>query len=177
MFDGTVTQANNDAVAYDDVGNHLYFIDQTAQRLRRVPIDGYAQTGPTEEAAILTADEAAGTNGMVAHQGTVYLLVDTAVTKSIVSVTSTGTKTTVVNFFSERGAGDAAGVQSDLALRVQGLFVGLYTLDTLHDSVLVYVLAGTPAELIEVVPDATTDADAASKTGTSGERVGLAILP
>src|SRR5262245_39696044 len=111
-FDGSTTFANHDAVAYDATGNYLYFIDETARRLRRVPLDGYTQTGATEEVATLTADEAANANGMVVYNQIVYILVDSPTTKEILSVTSTGTKATEFDFFS-RGAGDAAGVQND----------------------------------------------------------------
>jgi len=174
IFDGTATLANNKAVACDTIGNYLYFIDQTARRLRRVPLDGYTQTGPTEEAANLTTDEAVGANGMVVHDQTVYLLVESANTKSIVSITSTGTKQTEFDFFS-RGAGDAAGVQSDLALLEAGALNALYTLDTLNNVILIYVLGTGQFEVFN--PDNSTDPGAASEAGSSGELVGLAVLP
>ena len=174
MFDGAATLANHDAVAYDATGNYLYFIDETARRLRRVPLDGYTQTGPTEEAAVLSADEAANANGMVVHNQIVYILVDSPTTKEILSVTSTGTKATEFDFFT-RGAGDAAGVQNDLALWVQGAVVALYTVDTLNDVLLLFQIG--PDQLFELVPDDDTDAGAISKVGTDGERLGLAVMP
>lgn len=174
MFDGATAFANHDAVAYDATGNYLYFIDETARRLRRVPLDGYAQTGPTEEAAVLSADEAANANGMVVHNQIVYILVDSPTTKEILSVSSTGTKATEFDFFT-RGAGDAAGVQNDLALWVQGAVVALYTVDTLNDVVLLFQIG--PDQLFELVPDDDTDAGAISKVGTDGERLGLAVMP
>jgi hypothetical protein len=174
MFDGATTLANHDAVAYDATGNYLYFIDETARRLRRVPLEGYVQTGPTEEAAVLTADEAANANGMVVHNQIVYLLVDSPTTKEILSVSSTGTKSTEFDFFT-RGAGDAAGVQNDLALWVQGAVVALYTVDTLNDVLLLFQIG--PDQLFELGPDDDTDAGAISKVGTDGERLGLAVMP
>ncbi len=173
-FNGSTTLANHDAVAYDADGNYLYFIDETARRLRRVPLDGYTQTAPTEEAAVLTADEAANANGMVVHAQVVYILVDSPTTKSILSVSS-GVKQTEFDFFT-RGAGDAAGAQNDLALHLQGALVGFYTLDTLNDVLLLVAIA--PEEtLVELVPNVNTDPGAISKEGTSGERVGLAVMP
>jgi hypothetical protein len=174
MFDGATTLANHDAEAYDATGNYLYFIDETARRLRRVPLDGYAQTGPTEEAAVLTADEAANANGMVVHNQIVYILVDSPTTKEILSVSSTGTKATEFDFFT-RGAGDAAGVQNDLALWVQGAVVALYTVDTLNNVLLLFHIG--PDQLFELAPDDDTDTGAISKVGTDGERLGLAVMP
>jgi hypothetical protein len=173
IFSGTAPDiANFDAVAYDTTGNYLYFIDEPARRLRRIHLNGYTQVGAVEEIVTLTSDEAVGATGMVVHpDGSVYMVVESAATKSIVKVSS-GTKTTVFDFFS-RGAGDAAGIQDDLAIDSANGF--LYTLDTLNNVVLIYVI-GT-GQFEEMVPDASTDAGAASKTGTSGERVGLAILP
>jgi hypothetical protein len=173
-FDGATTFANHDAVAYDADGNYLYFIDETARRLRRVPLDGYTQTGPTEEAAVLTADEAENANGMVIHNQTVYMLVDSPTTKSILSVSSGGTKQTEFDFFT-RGAGDAAGVQNDLALWLAGAVVALYTVDTVNNVLLLFQIG--PDQLFELVPDDDTDPGAISKVGTSGERVGLAVMP
>ncbi|MCI0452380.1 MAG: hypothetical protein L0Z51_08310 [Candidatus Latescibacteria bacterium] len=165
--------ANYDAVAYDAAGNFLYFIDQGARRLKRVPLDGYTQTGATEEIpAVLTPDEATGTNGMVVHSGDVYLLVETNTTKAIVSVTPSGTKTTEFDFFS-RGAGDAAGEQSDLALLPNP--PSLFTLDTLNNVILIWVIGTGQFEVID--PDGATDPGAASEVGSSGEPVGIAVLP
>jgi hypothetical protein len=171
-YSGTLPDvANYDAVAYDATGNYLYFIGQTNRRLRRVPLDGYTQTGPTEEVTILEIDEAIGATGMVAHpDGSVYILVESDDTKSIVRVTSGGTKETVFDFFS-RGAGDAAGIQDDLAFDPRGF---LYTLDTLNNVILLYHISMD--QLFELVPDGSTDANAASN-GSARERVGLAILP
>lgn len=172
-FDGTVSLANSDAVAYDNAGNYLYFIDETGRRLRRVPLDGFTQTGPTEERAVLTTDEATGTNGMVVHNGTVYMLVESATTKAIVAVTSADAKSTVLDFISERGAGAAAGIQSDLALLDNP--PALFTLDTLNNVMLIYVINEDRLEVS--VPEGVGNAGAASNGSSSGERVGLAVLP
>lgn len=164
--------ANYDAVAYDSTGNYLYFIDREMRRLRRVPLDGYTQTDPTEEVVTLDPDEAAGAVGMVVHSdGAVYIVVESDATKSIVRA-SVGVKETVFDFFS-RGAGDAAGIQDDVALdpRAGGL---LYTLDTVNNVILLYQISTDM--LFELVPDGSTDPEAASNA-SARERVGLVVLP
>jgi hypothetical protein len=170
-FSGTLPDvANYDAVAYDANGNYLYFIDQPNRRLKRVPLDGYTQTAPTEEVVVLELDEALGAVGMVVtSNGTVYIVVETDDTKSIVSVAGT-TKTTVFDFFS-RGAGNAAGIQDDAALDPRGF---IYTLDTLNNVILLYQIASD--QLFELEPDSNTDPLAASNN-SSRERVGLVTLP
>jgi hypothetical protein len=173
LYSGTLPDAaNDDAVAYDPVGNYLYFIYRQDRSLWRVPLNGYTQTGPTEDFLTLEPDEAAGAVGMVFHSGLLYILVESAATKSIVTVTTGGTKTTVYDFF-DRGAGDLAGVQNDLALDADRNL--LYTLDTLNNVVLIYVILEDRLEVI--VPDATTDEGAASTPPQNDERVGLAVLP
>jgi hypothetical protein len=173
LYSGVLPDAaNDDAVAYDPVGNYLYFIYLQDRSLWRVPLDGYTQTGPAEDFLTLEPDEAAGAVGMVVHNGSVYILVESAATKSIVQVTSGGVKTTVFDFF-DRGAGDAAGVQSDLALESQ--FGYLYTLDTLNNVILIYQIGND--QLNEIRPDPGTDAGAASTPPQNDERVGLAVLP
>lgn len=173
-FDGTISQANGDAVAYDSTGNHLYFIDETGRRLRRVPLDGFTQTGATEEVAVLTADEATGANGMVVAAGDVYILVESGSIKSIVRVTPAGVKSTAIDFFT-RGAGNAAGIQNDLGLLEQGGLIAVYTVDTLNNVLLLFQISPTP-QLFELVADGIPNAGAASNA-SSGERVGLAVLP
>ncbi len=165
--------ANYDAVAYDTTSNYLYFIDEAARQLKRIPLDGYTQTGPAENVVSLTPDETNGANGMVvASNGDVFMVVESTGTKAIIKVTSAGVKTTAFDFFS-RGAGNAAGIQDDLAINMTNGF--LYTLDTLNNVILIFVINPT-GELFEMVPDNSTDTNAASNSG-SGERVGLAILP
>jgi hypothetical protein len=173
LFSGTGGDiANYDAVAYDSLANYLYYIDEPAQSLRRIPLDGYAQTGPIEDYVALTSDETAGAVGMVVYSGAVYMVVESTGTKSIVRVPSAGVKETVFDFFT-RGAGDDAGIQDDLALDSRGGGL-LYTLDTLNNVVLIYVISEDRLE--EIVPDSNTDPYAASNT-SSGERVGLSVLP
>jgi hypothetical protein len=84
-------------------------------------------------------------------------------------VTPGGAVTTEFDFFS-RGAGDAAGVQNDLA--IDRGFRFLYTLDTRNNVVLLYGLAAQ--ELAEF--SSSTDPEAASNA-VVGERVGLDVLP
>ncbi len=176
IFAGTgADQANSDAVAYDPAGDHLYFIDRTMRRLRRVPLDGYEQTGDTEEVAVLTIDEANDAKGMVYHNGSIYILVESDDTKAIVAVTTAGTKTTAFDFFT-RGSGDAAGIQNDIALFVQGALVAFYTVDTLNDVVLLCQLAPSTG-IFEIGPDGSTDSEAVSTEASSGERLGVALLP
>ncbi len=174
-FSGTAPDiANYDAVAYDAAGNYLYFIDVPNRRLKRIPLDGYEQTGPTEEVVTLDPDETTGAVGMVVHtDGSVFMVVETDDAKSIVKVTSAGVKTTAFDFFS-RGAGNAAGIQDDLAIDSAPTRGFLYTLDTLNNVILLYRISD--GFLAELSPDGSTDDNAASNT-SSRERVGLAVLP
>ena len=100
--------------------------------LMRLPLNGLAAAGPAVEVATLTEDEATGANGMVVddRDGSVYILVETFTppstpgdTKALVRVTSAGVKSTAVDFFVRRGAGDAAGVQNDLAIDQRFSFI------------------------------------------------------
>ena len=165
--------ANHDAVAADPASGDLYFIYRNNRRLMRLPLDGYTQTGPLEEVVTLEIDEADFARGMVVddNDGSVFILVDNdADIKQIVKVTSAGVKSTVVDFFVERGAGDLAGFQSDLAID-QGIRQ-LFTLDTLNNVIVVYQIAGDALGTLA----SSGDAGAASD-GSQGERVGLAVLP
>jgi hypothetical protein len=112
---------------------------------------------------------------MVYHKGMVYILVDTDDTKEILKVDpSGGTKAVEYNFFS-RGSGKDAGEQSDLALHSGFSF--LYTIDTLNDQLLVYDLV--QQALVEMFPDTSMgfDPESISEASSSGERVGLVVLP
>lgn len=178
LYSGTLPDAANyDAVAFDPIGSYLYFIYRFDRSLRRIPLDGYAQAGPTEDFLTLEPDEASGANGMAVHtDGSVYILVDSPGTKSIVKVTSTGTKTTVFDFFT-RGAGNAAGIQDDLAIDSDPTRNFLFTLDTLNNVILLFDIdAGGSGQLFELTPDVTAGQYAASNA-SQGERVGLAVLP
>jgi hypothetical protein len=170
--------ANDDAVAVDtnpqnEFYEDVYFIDLSDNTLRRLPLDSLTASGPTEIVTQLTGEEAAGTNGMACNNdGTVYLLVDTEDIKAIFSVTPAGEKNTEYDFF-DRGTGDAAGIQNDLAIR-QGRPALLFTVDTLNDLLLLYV----PGQgLSELFPRAGFDPESISSQRASGERIGLVWLP
>ncbi|HXV13227.1 MAG TPA: Ig-like domain-containing protein [Candidatus Krumholzibacteria bacterium] len=166
--------ANFDAVAYDAAGDYLYFIDRENRRLKRIPLDGYTQTGATEEVVTLEPDESTGAVGMAVHtDGAVYLVVESAGTKAIVKVVPGVSKEIAFDFFS-RGGGNAAGIQDDLAIDSAPTRGYLYTLDTLNNVILLYRISD--GQLFELDPDGNTDPNAASST-SSGERVGLAVLP
>lgn len=175
---GLGDDVSNDAVAVDPNSEDIYFIYKPDATLRRLPVDTLVATGAVETVAQLTRDEADGANGMVCDDdGTVYILVDRPATKAIVSVTSAGTKSTVYDFF-DRGAGDAAGIQDDLASwRVAPNELLLYTVDTKNDVLLVYRITEQVQELIVLVPESGTDPEAISTTTSEDERVGLVLLP
>jgi hypothetical protein len=164
--------ANNDAVAVDPVSGDLYFIYLADRSLYRLPLDGYTQTGPVEKVATLEIDEAWGATGMVVddNDGSVFILVESANTKGIVKVTSAGVKTTAVDFFARRGAGDLAGIQSDLAID-QGIRQ-LFTVDTLNNVIVLYQIATDALGTLAPQGDPGTVSD-----GSQGERVGLAVMP
>jgi hypothetical protein len=173
IYGGTAPDAaNNDAVAADPVTGDLYFIALENRRLMRLPLDGYEQAGPLEEVAILEIDEAYGAVGMVVHNldRSVYIMVQSTNTRGIVKVTLDGMKTTASDFFVDRGAGNAAGIQSDLAIN-QTLNL-LYSLDTLNNVIVVFQPStGVVGEL------APTGDPFDASDGGSDERVGLAVLP
>lgn len=167
-----VTVDTNPANAwYEDI----YFVYVPDRTLRRLPLDERVPEGSSEIVAQLTRDEAEGAGGMVCDDdGTVYMLVETSETKAILRVTPQGTKTVEYDFFN-RGAGNAAGVQSDLAIQPGIDF--LYTIDTWNNMLLVYDVG--QQTLSEMFPDTLSgyDAEAISTDFSSGERVGLAVLP
>jgi hypothetical protein len=106
--------------------------------------------------------------------GTLYLLVETSVMKSILEITPAGDKTVLYDFF-DRGAGDAAGVQNDLAIQ-EGINF-LYTVDTHNNMLLLYDIGqGT---LSEMFPDTLSgyDPESISTDFSGNERVGLVVLP
>ncbi len=170
--DGT-DAANNDALAVDPTTGDLYFIYLGDRTLRRLRVDGYTETLPAETVTTLAADEANGARGMVvAGDGSVYILVESSGTKSIVKVTSAGVESTAIDFFTARGAGNAAGIQSDLAIdRTLGSGF-IYTLDTLNNVLLVYQVSNGQLTEITSFGGANDASD-----GGSGERVGLAVFP
>jgi hypothetical protein len=171
---------NSDAVAVDPrhqaddpLGEDIYFIDKTASNLMRLAMDSLAvEPRGLETVASLTAQQATFARGMVceAREGNVYILVDADETKEIVQVTPEGVVTVLYDFF-DRGDGDAAGVQRDLAYD-EG-FRRLYTIDTLNNNALIYDV------VLDVLVDMFDDPllqGTISTTGGSGERVGLVVL-
>jgi hypothetical protein len=171
--DGTRDEANNDAVAVDSTNGDLdlYFIYKSDRKLKRIPLDGIAPAGPIADVVTLPLEECDGARGMVVDaDGSVYILVESASVKSIVKVTAGGVRTTEFDFFT-RGAGDAAGIQSDLA--IDRSFRFLYTLDTKNDVVLLYEILAQQLTVLS----SSADPEAASSAATSGERVGLDVLP
>jgi hypothetical protein len=163
--------ANDDAVACDPTTGDLYFIYKEDRTLRRLPLDGTTVTGPIVEVVTLPIDESDGAHGMVVDgdDGSVYILVESPGTKSIVRVDNAGVRTVAYDFF-DRGAGDAAGVQSDLAIDRVRRF--LFTLDTKNNQILLYRI--DTDELFELNPSG--DPFTASDAG-SNERVGLDVIP
>jgi hypothetical protein len=173
-------EINSDAVAVDPrrqsddpLGEDIYFIDKSASSLIRLAVDSLAvEPRGLETVASLAAQQATFARGMVceARDGNVYILVDSEETKEIVQVTPEGAVTVLYDFF-DRGAGDAAGVQRDIAYD-EG-FRRLYTIDTLNNNVLIYdVLSDI---LVEMFDDPALQSTV-STTGGSGERVGLVVL-
>jgi len=172
---------NSDAVAVDPrrqtedpLGEDIYFIDKTASSLMRLAMDSLAvELRGLETVAALTADQAEGARGMVceARDGNVYILVDSDETKEILRITPGGAVTVLYDFF-DRGTGDAAGVQRDLAYD-EG-FKRLYTVDTLNNIVLIYDVGLD--DLFPMFDDDPLAQSTLSTSGGSGERVGLVVL-
>lgn len=169
--DLTRDAANNDALACDPNSGDVYFIYKADRDLLRIPFDG-TTAGPATKVADLSQDESDGARGMVVDgtDGSIYLLVESTGTKSIVKVTSAGVVTTERDFFT-RGAGDAAGIQSDLAIDRQ--FRYLYTLDTRNNVFLQYSL--NDQTLFTLTPPGADPLQASNLS--SGERVGLDVVP
>ena len=163
--------ANNDAVACDPTSGDVYFIYKADRDLMKVPFDGVTSGTPVK-VADLTQDESDFARGMVVDgtDGSIYLTVESANTKSLVNITPAGTVTTAYDFH-DRGAGDAAGEQSDLAIDRAPVRRFLYTLDTLNNVFLLYRISTD--ELFELTPEG--DAFSASDA-SSGERVGLDVI-
>jgi sugar lactone lactonase YvrE len=169
---------NNDAFAVDPNSQAMYFIHVDNMELQRLPVDSTVATGPVETVTGLTADETIGADGMVvADNGDVYILVDTDNTKSIVRVTPGGTKTTAFDF-TTRGAGNAAGVQRDLAIwrADQGV---LFTIDTLNNVLLSWSISQQGLTEFPVDPAAPEALSLNDGDGNpvGGERIGLSVLP
>jgi hypothetical protein len=172
--------ANNDALACDPNNGDLYFIYKADRRLKRISFaNGITGTATISDVMSLPLpqDESDGARGMVVDtDGSVYILVESATTKSIVKVTSAGVRTTEFDFFT-RGAGNAAGIQSDLAIDRDPTRHFLFTLDTKNNVFLLYGLSGSgvQGQLFELTPPPTST-EQASNSG-QGERVGLDVIP
>jgi hypothetical protein len=162
---------NNDAVAVDPVTDDIYFIHQSQRILLRLPVDTLTALGPPETVADLSQDEAVGARGMVCDSDrTIYILIDTEDTKKILAVSAiNGSKTDLFDFFT-RGSGSLqdAGVQRDLALDPVGKI--LYTVDTLNNALLNYLLPGGPLGISSQGPEISTSTD-------GSERIGIAVIP
>jgi len=175
FYQGSGQVANDDAVAVDPGNGDIYYIvsDVSGANASLMRLDDSGTPAPLVD---LTAVEALNAKGMEVDgtDGAVYILVESTNTKAIVRVTYAGVKTSdFVDFFALRGQGDAAGVQSDLAIDREFRF--LFTLDTLNNTLLLYDIP--QVQLSELTPTITTDPEALSTNGDSGERVGLAVLP
>src|SRR5262249_41990607 len=149
------------------------------RRLKRIPMNGHTPSGPVEN-VMTTAlgnntDISDGARGMVVDGSdhSVYILVESTGTKAIIKVTHDGTMTTAYDFFT-RGAGDAAGIQEDLAIDRSLKY--LYTLDTKNNVFLAFGLptSADPGSLISISP--ANGPNEASDAG-SREAVGLDVIP
>jgi len=175
-------KCNDNAMAIDPSTQDLYFIYRGDNKLWRLPLDSLTVEDVAQEVTQLTSEEAEHARGMVFNDdGSVYILVDTetpgnaGTTKSILRVTSAGAKSTLYDFNS-RGAGAAAGWQSDLALESVGADRLLYTVDTRNNMLLVYNI--TQTQFIEMPPNLLfSDRFAISDSLSAGERVGIMVLP
>ncbi|HET6348564.1 MAG TPA: hypothetical protein VFH88_05710 [Candidatus Krumholzibacteria bacterium] len=174
VFSGDNTtrdEANNDAMACDPVTGDVYFIYKFDRQLYRISFDG-SIAGSKQAVVQLPLDESDGAKGMVVDgtDQSIYILVQSAGTKSIVKVTHAGVKSTEFDF-TTRGPGDAAGIQSDLTL--DRTYRWLYTLDTLNNKILLYELS--IHQVHDMEPPASLPYLASNES--SGERVGLAVIP
>jgi len=166
--------ANNDAVACDPNSGDVYFIYLADRDLIRIPFDGVT-VGTMEKVADLDIEISDGAKGMVVDgaDGSIYILADYSTTttrKEIVRVTSAGVVSTARDFTTRLDA----GVQSDLAIDRSVHY--LFTLDTKNNVFLAFGLptSADPGTLVTFT--ASIDPGHASD-GSSGERVGLDIVP
>ena len=134
-----------------------------------------------ESVASLTNDQAMYARGMAcAADGTLYILVDSDETKQLLRYVPGGSLEELYDFF-DRGPGDAAGVQRDLAIDPDPNFGGagrLYTLDTLNDNMLVYdIITGTMNPMLsDSLLQSTLSNRGVDGTLFGGERVGLVVI-
>jgi hypothetical protein len=180
---------NHDALAVDPrrqledpLGEDIYFIDEASSELKRLAITGSFAVDTTrapETVASLSRDEAESARGMVCEsgQGNVYILVDSDDTKEILEVTPGGAVSVLYNFF-ERGSGDAAGQQRDLAFDLRNGRQYLYTLDTRNDNILRFEIA--QRILTPMFSDSLLQSTLSNRKATGAldgeERVGLVVI-
>jgi hypothetical protein len=183
-YDGDI---NNDAVAVDPrrqaedpLGEDIYFIDRSSSTLMRLAMDSLSvETRGLESVASLSQAEADSATGMVCTgEGVVYILVDALTVKEVLEVTPGGDVSIVYDFF-DRGAGDAAGIQRDLAYDEVRGFRYLYTLDTLNDNIL---RLDVDRRLLAPMFNDSLVQSTLSNRGQNGaliggERVGLVVIP
>lgn len=176
---------NNDALAVDPrrqsedpLGEDIYFIDKTASALMRLAMNNITvEPRGLELVATLSEDQARNARGMVCEkrEGHVYILVDSDVTKELLEVTPAGDVSVLYDFF-DRGDGDAAGVQRDLAYDEGFRF--LYTLDTLNDNMLLFDVG--QRFLLPMFEDPVLQGTLSNRGANGaligGERVGIAVL-
>jgi hypothetical protein len=169
---------NTDALACDPATGDLYFIYKQDRTLRQIHFPQGITGAPTiTEIATLIIDASDGAKGMIVDGSdhSVYIVVDyQTTTKSIVKVTIPGGVVSTAYDFFNRGAGDAAGIQEDLALDRQSH--NLFTLDTKNNVFLAFGLTGSGNEgsLVSIAP--LGDPFQASNSGF-GDAVGLDVIP
>ncbi|RLC07564.1 MAG: hypothetical protein DRI24_24675, partial [Deltaproteobacteria bacterium] len=178
---------NNDALAVDprrqaenELGEDIYFIDTSTSQLLRLAVDSLAveSSRGLETVASLTDDQARYARGMVCDSdGIVYILVDSDDTKQLLKYLPGGAIEELYDFF-DRGAGQAAGMQRDLALEPVFGTGRLYTLDTLNDNMLVYDIQSDTMNpmLSDSLSQSALSHRGADGTLIGGERVGIVVL-
>jgi hypothetical protein len=181
-------EINNDALAVDPrrqsqdiLGEDIYFIHKTDRQLYRLAMDSLSveTARGLESVTPLSSEQATWARGMVCdNDGNVYILVDSDNTKELLQVTPAGGLSVLVDFFVQRGAGDAAGIQRDLAYKSPST---LFTLDTQNNKLLRYDIGGG---FFELFADSLEQSklsefayeDTAQTILTGGEPVGLDVL-
>lgn len=184
-FPGNPGPVNDDALAVDPrrhssnpLGEDVYFIHTTDRTLYRLPLDSLRvePQGLQIVTPDLTPDEARWARGMACddRDGTIFILVQSNDTREILQVTTAGVKTVLVDFFSRRGPGDAAGIQDDLALDRPFL----HTLDTFNDKHVLYNYLTDDFFVLfsDSLEQAALSRRDANGNLVGGERVGLAVL-
>jgi hypothetical protein len=158
---------NDDAFAVDPSNGSLYYIRTATAELLRLSVDSTGNYGTPTPVTTLSAIEARAARGMVCgSSGELYVLVDTTGAHRILRVDpTTGQQEVWLDFASVR---PSPGVQRDLAIDRRLSF--LYTLDTEANELLRIDLR-TKQVVVFVAGSAV------SLPGSSGERVGLFVVP